>query len=171
MPIPLMIAPRWLTFKQLVGGSAAAGPRPGYNSNVTRHTVALGLAMILFVTGAPAPAAAQATTASAAVVATTLDNGLRVLLLEDHRSPLVSLQVWYRVGSRNEVRGATGIAHFLEHLMFKGTPTHGPRQFAELVEQHGGQHNAFTSQDVTSYYVNISADVLGLVVDLMAARM
>ncbi|PYN13551.1 MAG: peptidase M16, partial [Candidatus Rokuibacteriota bacterium] len=55
------------------------------------------------------------------VVAATLDNGLRVLLLEDHRSPIVSFQVWYRVGSRNEQRGATGIAHFLEHLMFKGT--------------------------------------------------
>src|SRR3989454_3813897 len=63
------------------------------------------------------------------VVVETLDNGLRVLLLEDHRSPIVSFQVWYRVGSRNEARGATGIAHFLEHMMFKGTPTHGRGQF------------------------------------------
>src|SRR5881396_1627971 len=85
------------------------------------------------------------------VVAETLDNGLRVLLLEDHRSPIVSFQVWYRVGSRNEARGATGIAHFLEHMMFKGTPTHGRGQFARLVEQNGGQDNAFTSHDVTSY--------------------
>src|SRR5262245_4764806 len=171
MPIPLMIAPRWLTFKQLVGGSAAAGPRPGYNSNVTRHTAAVGLAMILLVTGAPAPAAAQATTASAAVVATTLDNGLRVLLLEDHRSPLWSLQLWYRVGSRNEVRGATGIAHFLEHLMFRGTPTHGPGVYARTVERNGGQNNAFTTQDVTSYYVDIAADRLDLVLELEADRM
>src|SRR5256886_17086499 len=66
------------------------------------------------------------------VVAETLDNGLRVLLLEDHRSPIVSFQVWYRVGSRNEARGATGIAHFLEHMMFKGTPTHGRGQFVRL---------------------------------------
>src|SRR2546430_11303041 len=58
--------------------------------------------------------------------------GLRVLLLEDHRSPIVSFQVWYRVGSRNEARGATGIAHFLEHMMFKGTPPHGRGQFARL---------------------------------------
>ena len=94
------------------------------------------------------------------VVATTLDNGLRVLLIEDARSPIVSFQVWYRVGSRNEHRGATGIAHFLEHLMFKGTPSHGPKQFARLVEQNGGQDNAFTSQDVTSYYVDIAADKL-----------
>ena len=94
------------------------------------------------------------------VVATTLDNGLRVLLLEDQRSPIVSFQMWYRVGSRNEHRGMTGIAHFLEHLMFKGTPTHGPKQFARLVEENGGQDNAFTSQDVTSYYVDIAADKL-----------
>jgi len=127
--------------------------------------------MILLVTGAPAPAAAQAKTASAAVVATTLDNGLRVLLLEDHRSPLVSLQVWYRVGSRNEVRGATGIAHFLEHLMFRGTPTHGPGVYARTVERNGGQNNAFTTQDVTSYYVDIAADRLDLVLELEADRM
>jgi len=105
------------------------------------------------------------------VVATTLDNGLRVLLIEDARSPIVSFQVWYRVGSRNEHRGATGIAHFLEHLMFKGTPSHGPKQFARLVEQNGGQDNAFTSQDVTSYYVDIAADKLDLVLDLEADRM
>src|SRR3989441_3037104 len=105
------------------------------------------------------------------VVAETLDNGLRVLLLEDHRSPIVSFQVWYRVGSRNEQRGATGIAHFLEHMMFKGTPTRGPTQFARLVEENGGQDNAFTSQDVTSYFVDIAADKLGLVVELEADRM
>ena len=105
------------------------------------------------------------------VVAATLDNGLRVLLLEDPRSPIVSFQVWYRVGSRNEHRGSTGIAHFLEHLMFKGTPSHGPKQFARLVEENGGQDNAFTSQDVTSYYVDIAADKIDLVIDLEADRM
>ena len=105
------------------------------------------------------------------MLATTLDNGLRVLLLEDHRSPIVSFQVWYRVGSRNEHRGATGIAHFLEHLMFKGTPTHGRGQFAELVERNGGQNNAFTTQDMTTYFVNIAADKLDLVLELEADRM
>ena len=105
------------------------------------------------------------------VLAVTLDNGLRVLLLEDHRSPIVSLQLWYRVGSRNEARGATGIAHFLEHLMFRGTPTHGPGEYAKIVERNGGQDNAFTSQDVTSYYVDIAADRLDLVLALEADRM
>src|SRR3989442_12923764 len=75
------------------------------------------------------PAYAQAP----AVLATTLDNGLRVLLLEDHRSPIVTFQTWYRVGSRTESRGHTGTAHFLEHLIFKGTPTHPGGQSARLV--------------------------------------
>src|SRR5262249_21652304 len=115
--------------------------------------------------------AASVASAADRVVASTLDNGLRVLLLEDHRSPIVSFQVWYRVGSRDELRGATGIAHFLEHLMFKGTPARGAKQFARLVEENGGQDNAFTSQDVTSYYVDIAADKIDLVIDLEADRM
>src|SRR5881397_1265123 len=105
------------------------------------------------------------------VLAATLENGLRVLLQEDHRSPVVSFQMWYRVGSRNEARGATGIAHFLEHLMFRGTPAHGPGEYAKIVERNGGQDNAFTSQDVTSYYVDIAADRLDLVLALEADRM
>ena len=84
-------------------------------------------------------ALAVASAASAAppspVTEVTLDNGLRVLVLEDHRNPIVTVQTWYRVGARNEVPGKTGLAHFLEHLMFKGTPTHGKGQFARVVEQ------------------------------------
>ena len=125
--------------------------------------IVLGLLLVVIVV---APGAAQD-----GVVATTLDNGLRVLLLEDRRSPIVSVQVWYRVGSRNESRGATGIAHFLEHLMFKGTPKYGPREFVRLVEQNGGNDNAFTSHDVTSYFVNIAAERIDLVFDLEADRM
>jgi zinc protease len=121
-------------------------------------------AMLVLLSSLPARAADG-------VVAVTLDNGLRVLLLEDHRSPVAAFQVWYRVGSRNEARGRTGLAHLLEHMMFKGTPTHGPRQFSRLVEQNGGRDNAFTSQDVTSYYINIAADRLPLVLDLEADRM
>lgn len=105
------------------------------------------------------------------VLEATLDNGLRVLLLEDHRSPVVSFQVWYRVGSRNERPGATGLAHLLEHMMFKGTPTYGPRVFATLVEQNGGQDNAFTSQDYTSYFENIASDKFDLLITLEADRM
>jgi len=129
----------------------------------------LAFALVL---GLVVPAPAQAPTGGTdAVLAATLENGLRVLLLEDHRSPIVSAQLWYRVGSRNERSGATGIAHFLEHLMFKGTHRFGPRQYARLVEQNGGQDNAFTSQDLTSYFVNIAADKIDLVLDLEADRM
>jgi len=128
------------------------------------RTVVLVLLVVSLLAPSGAPAADR-------VVTATLDNGLRVLLLEDHRSPIVSFQVWYRVGSRNEQRGATGIAHFLEHMMFKGTPTRGPKQFARLVEENGGQDNAFTSQDVTSYFVDIAADKLDLVIELEADRM
>src|SRR5262245_1460205 len=109
----------------------------------------------------PVPAALE-------VVEATLDNGLRVLILEDHRSPVVAVQVWYRVGSRNERPGATGLAHFLEHMMFKGTPARGKGEFSRLVEQSGGRDNAFTSQDVTAYYVDIAADKVELVLGLEA---
>jgi zinc protease len=131
-----------------------------------RLGIALGLGLAVVLAGT-----ASAQGQAPAVLADTLDNGLRVLLLEDRRSPIVSFQVWYRVGSRDEARGATGIAHFLEHMMFKGTPRHGPREFARLVEANGGNDNAFTSQDVTSYFVNIAADRLDLVIDLEADRM
>ena len=129
------------------------------------------LALILILAVLPVVRGHAAEPAATGVLAATLDNGLRVLLLEDHRSPIVSFQVWYRVGSRNEQRGATGIAHFLEHLMFKGTPTYGRGRFAELVESNGGQDNAFTTEDVTSYFVNLAADRLDLVLDLEADRM
>src|SRR6266571_6301456 len=106
-----------------------------------------------------------------AVTEATLDNGLRILVLEDHRNPIASIQTWYKVGSRNEIPGATGLAHFLEHMMFKGTPAHGKGQFAHIVEENGGQDNAFTSHDVTSYYVNIAAERVDLVLGLEADRM
>jgi zinc protease len=132
-----------------------------------RSRVVAGLALLLGMATAPAVAAGQA----GSVVEATLDNGLRVLVLEDRRSPIVSVQVWYRVGSRNERSGATGLAHFLEHMMFKGTPSHGKGEFARLVEQNGGQDNAFTSQDVTSYFVNIASDKVDMVLRLEADRM
>jgi zinc protease len=135
-----------------------------------RRSLALLLVVAALAAAWPVPAA-EPSRSTEPVVAATLDNGLRVLLLEDHRSPIVTLQTWYRVGSRNEARGATGIAHFLEHLMFRGTAKYGPGLFARLVERNGGQDNAFTSQDVTSYYVNLAADRLDLVLDLEADRM
>jgi zinc protease len=126
----------------------------------------LGCSLVLMLLGT---SGAQA--APEPVTETTLDNGLRVLILEDHRSPIATIQTWYKVGSRNEIPGATGLAHFLEHMMFKGTPTHGKGEFSQTVEENGGQDNAFTTQDVTSYYVNIAADRVSLILGLEADRM
>ncbi len=116
------------------------------------------------------PALAQPT-ARFQVTEATLDNGLRVLVQEDARNPVVAVQILYRVGSRNERPGATGLAHFLEHLMFKGTPTRGRGEISRLVELNGGRDNAFTTKDMTGYYVNIAADRLELVLQLEADRM
>jgi zinc protease len=129
--------------------------------------VPLALAVLVLAASVFPPAALAAGT----VLAKTLDNGLRVLLLEDHRNPVATFQVWYRVGSRNEVRGATGIAHFLEHLMFKGTPRYSRGRYSQLVEQNGGRDNAFTSHDVTSYFVDIAVDRLDQVIELEADRL
>lgn len=95
---------------------------------------------------------------SAGVQEFNLDNGLKVLLLEDHKSPAVTFQVWYRVGSRNEQDGKSGLAHFLEHMMFKGTPTTGPEEYSRIIAKNGGQTNAFTTADVTVYFATMSRE-------------
>src|SRR5262245_516489 len=92
----------------------------------------------------------------------TLANGLTVVILEDHRAPVIALQVWYKVGSRNERLGITGISHLLEHLMFRGTPKYGPGEFSRLVQERGGSHNAFTAEDNTVYFENAAAPHLDL---------
>jgi len=101
----------------------------------------------------------------------TLENGLQVLLLEDHRAPVVTLQVWYKVGSRNEQLVKTGISHLLEHLMFRGTPKYGQGAFSKLVQSTGGMDNAFTSDDQTVYFENTSAAHVDLLLSLEADRL
>jgi len=93
------------------------------------------------------------------------------LILEDHAVPLVTVQVWYRVGSRNERPGITGISHFLEHMMFKGTPKYGPGLYTQLIQRYGGTQNAFTSNDMTAYYSVLPSARLELALDLEADRM
>ena len=100
-----------------------------------------------------------------------LDNGLKVLLLEDHKSPAVTFQVWYRVGARNEKDGKSGLAHFLEHMMFKGTPTTGPEEYSRIIAKNGGRTNAFTSSDVTVYFATMSREKIGIEIELEADRM
>jgi zinc protease len=100
-----------------------------------------------------------------------LPNGLKVLLKEEHKAPVVTFQVWYRVGSRNEKLGKTGISHVLEHMMFKGAKKYGPKQFSRTVQRNGGNDNAFTSKDYTAYFENLAADRLEIAMDLEADRM
>lgn len=100
-----------------------------------------------------------------------LDNGLKVLLLEDRKSPSVTFQVWYRVGGRNEKDGKSGLAHFLEHMMFKGTPTTGPEEYSRIIAKNGGRSNAFTTADMTVYFATMSRDKIHIQLELEADRM
>ena len=123
---------------------------------------------LIFFLLAPAFAdAAQATPVKQFV----LDNGLKVLLLENHKSPAVTFQVWYRVGSRNEKDGKSGLSHFLEHMMFKGTPSIKPEEYARIIAKNGGRSNAFTTSDVTVYFATMSRDKIGVELEMEADRM
>ena len=101
----------------------------------------------------------------------SLKNGMQAIVIEDHRAPVVTNMIWYRAGSADERRGKSGIAHFLEHLMFKGTKTLASGEFSKVVEANGGYDNAFTSTDMTAYHQRIAADRLELVMKMEADRM
>ena len=100
-----------------------------------------------------------------------LDNGMDVVVIEDHRAPVVVHMVWYRAGSADEKRGVSGVAHFLEHLMFKGTDDMEPGEFSAVVEENGGSDNAFTSYDYTAYYQRVASDRLDMMMKMEADRM
>jgi zinc protease len=101
----------------------------------------------------------------------TLDNGLQVVVIPNHRAPIVIHMVWYKVGAADEAPGQSGNAHFLEHLMFKGTDTVAPGEFSKTVARAGGQDNAFTTHDYTGYFQRVAKDKLELVMRLEADRM
>lgn len=101
----------------------------------------------------------------------TLDNGLQVVVVENDRAPVVSHMLFYKVGSADEPKGKSGIAHFLEHLMFKGTDTVAPGEFSAIVKRIGGRENAFTSYDYTGYFQNVATQHLGRMMALEADRM
>jgi zinc protease len=101
----------------------------------------------------------------------TLDNGLTLLVLPDYSLPILSLQIHYKVGSRHELPGITGISHLFEHLMFRGTETMGPEEFSRLLQAKGGEINAFTTKDHTSYFENLPSEHLELGLELEADRL
>jgi len=100
-----------------------------------------------------------------------LDNGLKIIVKEDHRAPIAVSQVWYRVGASYEPDGVTGVSHVLEHMMFKGTKTLAPGEYSRIIAANGGQENAFTSRDYTAYHQTMAADRLEVSFKLEADRM
>lgn len=135
----------------------------------------MAVAGLLLLLAAPPPGARAKTEAPLRVpwkvTEHRMKNGMRALLLPDHSAPMVVMKVWYAVGSRDEQPGLMGMAHFLEHMMFRGTKKYGPKVFSEIVKKNGGSHNAFTSFDYTAYYERIASDRLELIIELEADRM
>lgn len=123
----------------------------------------IGLFFALFTT--------QAALADDQVTTFTLENGMDVVVIEDHRAPVVVHMVWYRAGSADEKPGVSGVAHFLEHLLFKGTETMEPGEFSSTVARNGGSDNAFTSYDYTAYFQRVAADRLELMMKMESDRM
>ena len=111
------------------------------------------------------------TVAAANVSEYQLDNGLKLIVKEDHRAPVVVSQVWYKVGSSYEHNGITGISHVLEHMMFKGTESLGPNEFSQIIAANGGRENAFTGRDYTAYFQTLEKDRLEVSFRLEAERM
>lgn len=133
--------------------------------HAARHALRHGLAALLL-TAAPALAEMPK-----GVSTFTLPNGLQTVVIEDHRAPVVVQMVWYRIGSADEAPGKSGIAHYLEHLMFKGTDKVAAGDLSKTVAKNGGMDNAFTSYDYTAYFQRIAADRLPLVMEMEADRM
>ena len=127
----------------------------------------LMMALFMLATNSHAYAASTATRASEF----TLANGMQVVVIPDHRAPVITHMVWYKVGAADEMRGTSGIAHFLEHLMFKSTEKIPVGEFSKIVGRLGGQDNAFTGHDATAYFQRVSKDRLPTMMEMEADRM
>lgn len=133
---------------------------------ITKVTIAIAMAAMISLSGTA--------TADAKVFepkSITLPNGLQVVVIENHRAPVVTQMIWYKVGSADDPPGKSGIAHFLEHLMFKATKNLKTGEFSKIVARNGGRNNAFTSNDYTAYHQTIATDRLEIVMKLEAERM
>ncbi len=128
------------------------------------HKILIAALLSLFIT---APVFSQ----DLKITEKVLPNGLKVLLKEVHKAPVATFQIWYKVGSRNESLGKTGLSHMLEHMMFKGTKKYGPKTFSQTVQRNGGNDNAFTSHDYTAYFETFAADRIEISLDLESDRM
>jgi len=131
--------------------------------------VFIAAAIITLAVGATPVFAVDDTSAKASHF--TLPNGLELVVIPDHRAPVVTHMIWYKVGAADETAGKSGIAHFLEHLMFKGTAKHPAGEFSQVVSRIGGQENAFTSSDYTAFFQRVPSEQLKTVMDFEADRM
>jgi zinc protease len=135
---------------------------------VTSRRIAILVATVLMVA---LSGPARADTAGPKVASFTLKNGLELVVVEDHRAPVVTHMIWYKVGAADETPGKSGIAHFLEHLMFKGTVAHPAGEFSKVVARMGGRENAFTANDYTGYFQRVPSTRLKEVMAFEADRM
>jgi len=133
----------------------------------TARAIAFSLAIPLMISAAAAEVPKFAKNATSF----TLDNGLQVVVIPDHRAPIVTHMVWYKAGAADERPGESGIAHFLEHLMFKGTKDHPEGEFSKVVNSVGGDENAFTTDDVTAYHQDVAKQHLATMMAFEADRM
>ena len=140
-----------------------------YISLVILATIVLGA--VLFIFEGETPQQFASNQPNGGVQSYRLSNGMKVLVLESHRAPVVVSQVWYKVGGSYEHDGITGVSHVLEHMMFKGTPQHPSGEFSEIIAANGGKENAFTSKDYTAYFQRISSDKLAICIEMEADRM
>ncbi len=136
-----------------------------------RQKLPLIATVMAFALPAFAAQAAETATGNEAVTAFTLENGMEVVVVEDHRAPAVQQMVWYRAGSADEPIGSSGVAHFLEHLLFKATDKMEAGEFSATVAANGGRDNAFTSYDYTAYFQRVAADRLELMMQMESDRM
>src|SRR3954462_9947387 len=135
-----------------------------------RLAVSFLAALLSTVTLSGSGATAQTTVTSERPASFTLGNGLEVIVIPDHRTPVVTHMTWYRVGSADETAGKSGLAHFLEHLMFKGTAKNPEGKFSQTVATLGGQENAFTTADYTGYFQRIAREHLETMMQFEADR-
>src|SRR5713101_9911012 len=136
-----------------------------------RLAVSLFAALLSTFTLSAGGARAQTTVTSERPASFTLGNGLQVIVIPDHRTPVVTQMIWYKVGSADETAGKSGLAHFLEHLMFKGTAKNPEGRFSQTVATLGGQENAFTAADYTGYFQRIAREHLEKMMTFEADRM
>jgi zinc protease len=144
-----------------------------HDRNILRSNIVLAKINLTFIALVCALASSSlgAEQAGPEVADFTLANGLELVVVPDHRAPVVTHMIWYKVGAADETPGKSGLAHFLEHLMFKGTAKNPAGKFSQVVARIGGQENAFTSQDYTGYFQRVPSEQLKTVMEFEADRM